>query len=150
MTLAGGEPYSGPHGVAFYDGTNLSSINGISGLIDSDLGFFLTAVFLDDSSPSGAVPSILDFTGKEDFTDLHPIVAQSLYMGNGYTGTTAQLFVPPARATRLFFGHCRRMRPGERWASGMLPGQRGRFPGERDFAPSHGGCKVEFEGFRYL
>jgi hypothetical protein len=43
VTLGGGEPYSGPHGVAFYDGTNLSSINGISGLIDSDLGFFLTA-----------------------------------------------------------------------------------------------------------
>jgi hypothetical protein len=104
VTLGAGEPYSGPHGIAFYDGTNLSSINGISGLIDADLGFFLTGVFLDNSAPSGAGPSILDFTGKEDFTDLHPIVAQSFYVGNGFTGTTAQLFIPPARATRLFLG----------------------------------------------
>jgi hypothetical protein len=104
VTLGGGEPYSGPHGIAFYNGTNLSSINGISGLIDTDLGFFLTAVFLDDSAPGGAGPSIFNFTGKEGFTDLHPVVAQSFYMGNGFAGTTAQYFIPPARATRLFLG----------------------------------------------
>ena len=104
VTLGGDEPYSGPHGIPFFSGTNLASIDGISGIIDYPLGFFLTGVFLDDSTPSGNGPAILNFTDHEDFTVLKPLLFQTFYIGTGFTGITHQVFVVPPHATRLFLG----------------------------------------------
>jgi hypothetical protein len=104
VTLGGGEPYSGPVGVPFPGGTDLSSINGISGIIALDRGFFLTGVFLDDSTPSGSGPPILNFTLAENFLTLSPELFQTFFIGNGYTGATPKMFFVPAGATRLFLG----------------------------------------------
>jgi hypothetical protein len=41
ITLGAGEPYSAPAGIAFPGGTGLSSLNGRSGIIALDRGFFL-------------------------------------------------------------------------------------------------------------
>jgi hypothetical protein len=108
VTLGGGEPYSGPVGIAFPGGTDLTSINGLSGIIAHDRGFFLTGVFLDDSVPVGSGPPVLNFTGAENFLALSPQLFQTFYMGNGFTGTnpggTAKIFFVPPGATRLFLG----------------------------------------------
>jgi hypothetical protein len=40
ITLGGGEPYSGPAGIPFPGGTDLTSYNGLSGIIALDRGFF--------------------------------------------------------------------------------------------------------------
>jgi len=77
VTLGGGEPYSGPDGIPFPGGTDLSSIDGISGIIALDRCFFLTGVFLDDSTPSGSGPPILNFTLAENFLTLSPELARS-------------------------------------------------------------------------
>ena len=104
VTLGGGEPYSGPDGIPFPGGTDLTSFNGLSGIIDRDRGFFLTGVFLDDSVPSGSGPPVLNFTGAEDFLTLSPQLFQTFFIGNGFTGSTEQVFFVPSGATRLFLG----------------------------------------------
>jgi hypothetical protein len=104
VTLGGGEPYSGPAGIPFPGGTDLTSFNGLSGIIALNSAFFLTAVFLDDSVPAGVAPPILNFTDAESFLTLYPQLFQTFYVGNGYTFDTHKLFFVPAGATRLFLG----------------------------------------------
>jgi hypothetical protein len=105
VTLGGGEPYSAPPGIPFPGGTDLTSIDGISGIIATDRGFFLTGVFLDDSTPSGDGPQILNFTGAEGFQSLSPELCQTFFIGNGYSpGNIQKVFYVPAGATRLFLG----------------------------------------------
>jgi len=110
VTLGGGEPYSGPAGIPFPGGTDLSSFNGLSGIIALDRGSFLTGVFLDDSTPGGSGPPILNFTGKEDFVFLSPQLFQTFFVGNGVTASTQppgaveKVFFVPQGATRLFLG----------------------------------------------
>jgi hypothetical protein len=104
VTLGGGEPYSGPDGIPFPGGTDLTSFNGLSGIIAVNRGFFLTGVFLDDSVPAGSGPPILNFTDAENFLTLSPQLFQTFFIGNGLTGTTEQIFFVPPGATRLFLG----------------------------------------------
>lgn len=108
VTLGGGEPYSGPAGIPFPGGTDLTSINGLSGIIAKNRGFFLTGVFLDDSTPAGSGPPVLNFTGAENFTTLRPLLFQTFFVGNGGSGPssspTRKTFYVPAGATRLFLG----------------------------------------------
>lgn len=108
ITLGAGEPYSGPAGIAFPGGTDLSSFDGRSGIIALDRGFFLTGVFLDDSVPAGSGPPILNFTGAEDFLTLRPQLFQTFFVGHGLTESGGSpvlkiFFVPPG-ATRFFLG----------------------------------------------
>jgi hypothetical protein len=104
VTLGGGEPYSGPDGIPFPGGTDLTSFNGLSGIIALNRGFFLTGVFLNDSVPAGNGPPILNFTDAENFLTLSPELFQTFFIGNGLTGTTEQMFFVPSGATRLFLG----------------------------------------------
>ena len=106
MTIGGGEPYSGPAGIPFSGGTNLTSINGLSGIIALNRGFFLTGVFLNDSVSAGSGPPVLNFTDAENFLTLSPQLFQTFFVGSGLTGagTTEQVFFVPAGATRLFLG----------------------------------------------
>ena len=106
VTLGGGEPWSGPDGIHFPGGTDLSPFNGLSGIIDHSRGFFLTGVFLNDSVPSGSPPPTLNFTGAENFLTLSPELFQTFFIGNGLLngGTTEQIFFVPGGATRLFLG----------------------------------------------
>jgi hypothetical protein len=83
ITLGGGEPYSDAAGIPFPGGTDLTSINGLSGIIALDRGFFLTGVFLDDSVPTGGGPPILDFTGAENFLTLSPQLFQTFPIDKG-------------------------------------------------------------------
>jgi len=108
ITLGAGEPYSAPAGIAFPGGTDLTSFNGLSGIIALDRGFFLTGVFLDDSVPAGSGPPILNFTGAENFLGLSPQLFQTFFVGNGGTSSggnlVSKIFFVPAGATRLFLG----------------------------------------------
>ena len=104
VTLGGGEPYSGPDGIPFPGGTDLTSFNGLSGIIALDRGFFLTGVFLNDSVPAGSGPPILNFTDAENFLTLSPQLFQTFFIGNGLTRTTEQVFFVPSGATRVFLG----------------------------------------------
>jgi hypothetical protein len=104
VTLGGGEPYSSPAGIPFPGGTDLTSIDGLSGIIALNSGFFLTGVFLDDSAPAGAGPPILNFTDAENFLIFCPLLSQTFYAGNGFTGDVHKVFVVPKGATRLFLG----------------------------------------------
>src|SRR5580658_9073231 len=99
VTLGAGEPYSGPAGIPFPGGTDLTSFNGLSGIIALDRGFFLTGVFLDDSVPAGNGPPVLNFTGVEDFLFLRPQLFQTFFVGNGLTATGSS----PAVVSKIFF-----------------------------------------------
>ncbi|MGA2738101.1 MAG: hypothetical protein ABSG65_11725 [Bryobacteraceae bacterium] len=123
ITLGAGEPYSGPAGIAFPGGTDLSSFDGRSGIIALDCGFFLTGVFLDDSVPAGSGPPILNFTGAEDFLTLRPQLFQTFFVGHGLTESGGSpvlkiFFVPPGSYTFLPWD-IRWMRSGQR-PSGLL------------------------------
>jgi RHS repeat-associated protein len=106
----GGGVFNGPNGetppspAAATDGTDLNSQAGISGIRDIGNIMFLVGVFLDDSVPSGAPPSRLDFSGNERFTTLSPVIGQPFFIGDGLTAGTPKVFHVPATATRLFLG----------------------------------------------
>jgi|SRR5580658_2234903 hypothetical protein len=110
ITLGAGEPYSGPAGIPFPGGTDLTSFNGLSGIVATNRGFFLTGVFLNDSVPAGSGPPVLNFTDAENFLTLSPELFQTFYIGNGLSATDAnpgavsKIFFVPEGATRLFLG----------------------------------------------
>lgn len=101
-----GAPLFGPsgNGVA---GSNLSSLDGISGYIGPQGP--LAGVFLDSSVPSaGPAPTTLDFSPGDlgiDFLSLSPGLGQVFYIGDGVNNLgDFQEFVTPVGATRLFLG----------------------------------------------
>ena len=90
--------------------TNINSLNGISGIIDSSRTLFLVGMFDNGSLNGGAAPARLDFSANQDsFTTLSPLLYQTFFIGDGRTGFnnaagTQQVFVVPTGATRLFLG----------------------------------------------
>jgi len=100
-----GDPFFGPSGNGL-SGSNLSSLDGISGYIGPQGP--LAGVFLDDNIPLGAAPGTLDFTLAGlgiDFLMLTPELGQVFYIGDGITsGGDFQQFTTPTGATRLFLG----------------------------------------------
>jgi hypothetical protein len=52
--------------------TDVTSYEGISGIIDQGNGMFLVGVFLSDAVPADPAPERLDFTNAEDFEELGP------------------------------------------------------------------------------
>lgn len=77
-------------------------VSGYNGPINA-----LVGVFLDASVPAGVAPPALDFSTPASLaqTTVSPQLRQVFFIGDGRTGTgsgTAQQFVVPAGATRLF------------------------------------------------
>lgn len=67
----------------------------------------LVGVFLDDNVPTSPTPPDLDFSTTEsrDYLELHPVLKQVFFIGNGKTSAgIQQRIVVPAGATRLFLG----------------------------------------------
>lgn len=100
---------NGPDGANTCAGgsTNISSLGGIAGIVDSSRSMFLVGVFLDDSVPRDPAPERLDFSSNHSFQTLSPRIAQVFFIGDGKTGEGSgalQQFVVPATATRLFLG----------------------------------------------
>jgi hypothetical protein len=86
----------------------IDSVAGISGY-DGPIGA-LAGVFLADTDPANAAaPATIDFAspGATSFTSESPSIGEVFYVGDGLTGTgsgTAQTFIAPPGATRLFLG----------------------------------------------
>jgi hypothetical protein len=87
--------------------TSIPASGGISGIVDAGDNMFVIGVFLGPSDPTSTAPATLDFSGNESFATLSPQLQQTFFIGDGLTGGgsgTAQHFVVPAGATRLFLG----------------------------------------------
>jgi hypothetical protein len=104
VTPYAGQPLrNGPAGDRLGAGgenTDVTSYEGISGIVNQGNGMFLVGVFLTDAVPSDPAPPRLDFTDGEDFEELAPEIAQTFLVGDG-VGRTFRI---PAGATRLFLG----------------------------------------------
>jgi len=128
--------YCGPDGESpvYYPGAeNIGSVNGISGIIDTDTMFFLSGVFVGSTIPPTAPPT-LDFTGDENFTTLSPLLDQQFFIGDGLTGTgtgTLQTFVVPAGAADLYLG----VSAGLNLANGTSPSWYSDNDGNLDLSP---------------
>jgi hypothetical protein len=106
VSFQGGTPTDGPDGGFVFTTSSSDGISGATWPVDA-----LVGVFLDDTLPtSSAAPADLDFgpTGiGTSFATLSPALKQAFFIGDGLTGTgtgSAQTFVVPAGATRLFLG----------------------------------------------
>lgn len=82
------------------ENTDVTSHEGISGIVNRGNGMFVVGVFLTDVEPSDPAPDRLDFTDAEDFEQLAPEIGQTFLIGDG-VGRTYQV---PAGATRVFVG----------------------------------------------
>jgi hypothetical protein len=101
-----GEP-NGSDGKVEGAGSNITALQGISGIIHDTKVMFLAGVFLDDSEPADPAPDTIDFSEMEYDVDIHPSLKQVFFIGDGLTGTgegEVQEFFIPEGATRLFFG----------------------------------------------
>lgn len=125
-TCADGTPGATPWGP---DGTGVSMANhcyGFGANIDSPVGPFsgyeatdfsgaLVGVFLEDTLPGSAPPTLRFYASdaslggiQTDFEALSPSIGQVFFIGDGLTGTGTgrpQLFAVPAAATRLYLGY---------------------------------------------
>lgn len=90
----------GDHLGAGGEDTDVTSYQGISGIVNQNRGMFLVGVFLTDAVPADPAPPRLDFTDNEDFEELAPEIAQTFMIGDG-EGRTFRI---PTGATRLFIG----------------------------------------------
>ena len=86
--------------------TNITSWQGISGIVDKKNTMFLVGVFLGDARPTGPAPPRLDFTDNEDFKVLAPRIGQTFFVGAGKAS-----YRVPAGATRLFLGFAKAWNP---------------------------------------
>jgi hypothetical protein len=98
----GGSASGTPDGGGAFTMNDRNSIAGGDVPLNSLIG-----VFLDNSEPTGAPPSKLDYTGGYSFAAFSPGLRQAFFIGDGLTGTgsgSAQHFFVPTGATRLFLG----------------------------------------------
>lgn len=103
VSLTPGYPSNGSGNTSF--ATNISSYNGISGIVDPNRSGFLVGVFLGDAQPSNPAPPRLTFDDQSPFTSLSPLLDQTFLIGIGRTpGGVIQTFDVPAGATRLYLG----------------------------------------------
>ena len=107
VSYNGGGNFNDPDGIGSASDANVSSTGGISGIINTHAGF-LTGIFLDNTEPMDPAPPVLDFSILgTSFTSLSPALNQTFFIGDGLTGDgsgSAQQFMVPAGATRLFLG----------------------------------------------
>jgi hypothetical protein len=112
--------YKGPGG----DGkgeTDITSYGGISGIIDRRHGMFLVGVFLTNDPPSNLAPTRLDFSKREGFRTLAPVIGQTFFIGDGRDRS----FNVPSGATRLFLGFADAYSSGESALQGNYQGRPG-------------------------
>jgi hypothetical protein len=108
MTVGGGV-FGGPDGYYNMASTDIASCGGVSGIRHPGAGF-LAGIFLGPTEPTDPAPNILDFNEAglgTNFPSISPAIGQVFFIGDGLTGTgtgTAQQFLVPASATRLFLG----------------------------------------------
>jgi HYR domain-containing protein len=99
--LSGSSPYNGPegdHGANGFGPSDFESLRGISGIIDSKNRMFLVGVFVGDGEPPLPAPPRLDFTEKERFDTLAPVLGQTFFIGDG----SGRRYDVPKSATRLY------------------------------------------------
>jgi hypothetical protein len=80
--------------------TDITSYEGISGIVHGRNGMFLVGVFLTDTAPSDPAPPRLDFTWRDRPGLLAPRIAQTFMVGDGKDRAYR---IPPG-ATRLYLG----------------------------------------------
>lgn len=95
-------------------GTNIGLTgSGLSQIQFNGMEFFLVAVFLDNTTPSGAGPASIGTYGaggtiSATAASYSPLIGQTFYVGtgnnNGGIGNGQQIYNVPATATRLFLG----------------------------------------------
>ncbi|MFG0259604.1 MAG: PEP-CTERM sorting domain-containing protein, partial [Phycisphaerales bacterium JB041] len=99
--------WAGPDGnTTTLNDTDISSFQGISGLVHPAT-LPLVGVFLTDDLPEeSGTPARLDFYDLgSSFASLAPEIGQSFFIGDGWTdGGVLQEFMVPAGATRFFLG----------------------------------------------
>jgi hypothetical protein len=93
------EPFSGAEG-AGAGSTDIETWRGVSGILDGKNGMFLVGVFLADGAPKLPAPPRLDFTARERFETLAPLIGQTFFIGDG----SNRRYQVPASATRLYLG----------------------------------------------
>ena len=106
VTYNGANFYGADGGQFLGASTDMSSIGGISGIIQSSRVMFLIGVFVNSLEPSDPAPPRLDFSDPT-FTTVSPLLNQTFFIGDGLTGTgtgSVQQFNAPTGATRLFLG----------------------------------------------
>jgi len=101
--ILGTSPYNGPEGTGPNNGIgpmDVDSWRGISGILDAKNGMFLVGVFVGDGEPAMPAPPRLDFTDRERFDTLAPLLGQTFFVGDG----KGRRYVVPEGATRLYLG----------------------------------------------
>jgi hypothetical protein len=101
--LSGSSPYNGPEGDHDANGfgpSDFESLRGISGIVDSKNKMFLVGVFVGDGEPPLPAPPRLDFTDREHFDRLAPVLGQTFFIGDG----SGRRYEVPNNATRLYVG----------------------------------------------
>jgi PEP-CTERM motif-containing protein len=87
------------------NGTNLTAGNSLSGIIFNGQVFFLTGVFTNGSTPSGAAPATPTFTNASVLgATFSPLLNQLFFIGDGQGTGGTQTFVVPTGATNLYLG----------------------------------------------
>lgn len=85
--------------------TNVSSYQGISGIVHDSRTMFLVGVFVDDNIPQDPAPERQDASTANSIEDFQPLLGQVFFIGNGRTEDgKIQEFHVPNGATRLFLG----------------------------------------------
>ena len=114
ITFNGGGNFNDPDGVGSASATNISALNGVSGIAHTSKAGYLVGLFTTNTAPSGTAPAGLTFsdpgsgTGiSTNFATLSPLLNQTFFVGDGLTGDgtgAAQKFFIPAGATQLYLG----------------------------------------------
>jgi len=87
--------------------TALSSVGGISGIVDSShLGdFALLGLFTGSTVPNHSAPGREDYTNLQNNASFSPLVDQTFFIGDGKTSAgVVQTFNIPSGATKLYLG----------------------------------------------
>ncbi|WP_182377303.1 hypothetical protein [Nocardioides sp. WS12] len=100
---SGCEPESIDGGNLTFPSTNLSALNGISGVIHEDRTLFVVGVFLGDDDPDQQDQA--DLSGAESEETQEPEIGEVFFIGDGQTedGTTQEVVVPDGAQT-LYLG----------------------------------------------
>ena len=112
---SGGGGFNGPDGGSAASGTtDITSYNGISGILHDNRTMFLVGVFTSDTEPSDPAPLRLRFSNAggggaiaTSFFDIFVELDQTFFIGDGLTGPgsgSIQNFHVPTGATRLYLG----------------------------------------------
>jgi HYR domain len=100
--ISGVTPDNGPegNGARGTGSMDVESWRGISGIVDAKNCMFLIGAFLGDGEPAMPAPPRLDFTDRERFDTLAPLLGQTFFIGDG----NGRRYVVPEGATRLYVG----------------------------------------------